>query len=499
MRSTRRRYRRKLRRLAFVLAMGLAIVVAVCVGRVLTVESRQVRPAGRVEPVEVDTIAVAEALAAALRFETVTGADGAVLDEKAFAGLLGHLEQAFARVHETLEHELVGGHSRLYRWAGSDPSLSPLLFIAHLDVVPAVAADGTGWKQPPFSGAVADGCVWGRGAIDDKGPAVALLRAVDDLLGTGFQPSRTVYLAFGHDEEVGGGRGNAAIARLLAQRGVRFERVLDEGGFVTRGLVPGLTGDVALVGVGEKGGASFELAVAGAGGHSSAPPEWTAVGRVARAVARLEEDPFPARLDGASRLMFDFIAAEVPVFERLLFSNLWLFESLVVSRLLAKPESAALVRTTTAPTIVAGGVKDNVLPERARAVVNFRLLPGDTPESVRQRIEAVIDDDAVHLRPLGVPYAPPPLSSTDSVAFRRLQEVIAGTFPGVVVAPWLLVAATDSRHYQSIARDVYRFTPVRVDEVTVRTIHGVDERVAITNLAEMVAFYVRLLRAWGAE
>ncbi len=473
----------------------LAVVVAlttVIVGRTLTIDTRQMT----VEPVAdiaVDGHAAAGRLAEAVRFRTVSlGPDKPVAAE-ALKGLRAYLERVFPGAHRTLTRQAVGGHSLLYTWRGTDPELEPILLMGHMDVVPVEPGTQKAWAHPPFAGAIADGFVWGRGTLDDKQTVMALLEAAEHLIGDGFRPRRTVYFAFGHDEEIGGGEGAAEIADLLEGRGVRLDFVLDEGSMVVAGLIARLDPPAALIGLAEKGYLSVELTVKAKGGHSSMPPKSTAVGRLARAVHRLEANPLPAVIGGPTAAMLDYLSSEVDFGFRLLLANRWLFGPLLIARMEATPSTNALVRTTTAPTIFNAGVKDNVLPSAARAVVNFRILPGGTVETVLEHIDAAIDDPGVKVRTLFA-FGPSPVAATTSPAFEALHKSIRQVMPDVVVAPTLVVAATDSRHFRSIADNVYRFVPMRLEPEDLKRIHGLNERIAIANYVEIIRFYVQLIR-----
>jgi carboxypeptidase PM20D1 len=460
------------------------------------------------EPLALPLDAAIARLASALRFQTVSHADPALARPQELVAFQAFLRDSFPRVHTALARERVGGGSLLYTWRGARPELPPVLLLAHQDVVPVER--GSRWTHPPFAGTVAGGYVWGRGAIDDKQSVMGILEAVEALLAAGWAPPRTVYLAFGHDEELGGD-GAQAIARLLAARGPRPAFVLDEGGFYARGLVPGLAAPAALVGIAEKGYLSLELEVRQEGGHSSQPPAESAIGLLARAVARLEENPFPPRLDGPSRAALEGLAPHLGFGERLALSNLWLLEPVVARALAARQATASAVRTTTALTMIDAGEKDNVLPQRARAVVNFRLLPGDTVAGVTARVREVVGDERVAVRPLELPHPgggtralasePSRPSSTRSAAWRLVTRAIRQAWadaPGgggeLVVAPLLFTGATDGRHFEAVADDVYRFTGVTIAPEDVARFHGSDERIAVDDYRRVVAVYHRVLR-----
>ena len=434
-------------------------------------------------------------LAAALRFRTVSHQDPAALDAEAFRDLEQHLARSFPRVHATLARETIAGHSLLFTWAGREPRLPPLLLLAHVDVVPVDPVTEAAWTHPAFAGEIADGLIWGRGALDDKASVVGLLQAVEHLLGDGFTPRRPVLLAFGHDEEVGGERGATAIARTLAARGIAPVFVLDEGGAVTEGVIDGAPAPVALIATAEKGYLSVELTVTSEGGHSSMPPPLTAVGILARAVDALERHPLDAAIVGPARGLFEFVGPELDVPHRVVLANLWLFGPLLRARLAASPATDALIRTTTAPTMLEGSVKENVLPVRARGVVNFRIRPGESVASVLAHVRATIADDRVAVATLGPSLSEPsPESRVDAPGFTTLARTIREVFPGAIVAPTLMLGASDARHYVQLGADVYRFLPFTMRPEDLRRPHGIDERLGVEDYQRVVRFYERLIR-----
>ena len=481
-----------LKRVLLALGGVILVLAAVLVVRTLGFTSRQVA-AEPADPFPVDTAAAAERLAGALRIRTVSLSDTAPPPAAELAAVHGYLRERFPRVHSALRREGVG-NALFLTWQGSDPSLRPVLLMGHLDVVPVEPGTEGAWTRPPFGGVVADGYVWGRGALDDKAGARGVLEAVEGLLAQGFRPRRTVLLAFGADEEVGGRQGAARVAERLRREGVRLEWVLDEGGAVTEGLMPGVEAPVALVGVAEKGYASVEMVARGEGGHSSMPPRSTAVGVLSRAVTRLEEHPLPGEIRGATGLLFDYAGPEMPFGMRLAFANRWLFGPLIERQLAASPSTDATLRTTTAATMFEGSARDNVLPARARAVVNFRILPGDSVAGVLEHVREVVDDPRVEARALGFASEPSPVSSTESEAWRVLQRSIRQVFPDAVVAPYLVVGATDARYFHGLSESVYRFLPLRMTGEDLERMHGTDERVGVADYARAVRFYAQLLR-----
>lgn len=456
-------------------------------------------------PAQLDSQVIAHHLGEAIRFKTIsyevgTDARGAQETRRAFAGLHDWAARTYPRVAAQLQREIVGD-SLLYRWTGRNSKLPAVLLMAHADVVPVAPGSEQDWLQPPFSGAVSNGYVWGRGALDDKSSMVAILEAAEALLAKGFQPERTILLAFGHDEELGGDQGNRQIAELLRQRGMRLAWVIDEGGFIGQGILPGMSEDAAFIGIAEKGYMSVKLTAAATGGHSSAPPVFTqtAIGQVSDAINRIGNQPFALSLDGTAEQTLSALAPYQHGFRRVVFANQWLFAPLTRHLLGNSKEFATQMRTTVAPTMVHGGVKDNVLPPVAEAVLNLRLHPRDTPASALQHLRAALGDSPVELQPLPGSWPASSISNTDSAAFRSLKGVVEQSFPNTVVVPNLTAAGTDSRHYLGIADQVFRFVPRQLPLREMAGIHGTNERISVSNLALMTGFYYRLMEAQRDE
>ncbi|MCO4771380.1 MAG: M20 family peptidase [Deltaproteobacteria bacterium] len=483
-----------LKRLLFLGPGGFVLLVVVVLGRALTASSSQ-PPITPLTVAEVDADAVAERLAQSVRFKTIAAPAGQTFEPAPFDAFHAWIDTTYPAVTSGLRREVVAGHSLLYTWKGLDSSLPPLLLLAHQDAVPVEDSTLPDWEQPPFDGVIDDGWIWGRGTLDDKVSMLAILEAVESLWKEGVQPQRTVMLAFGHDEEVSG-QGAKAISELLGQRGIKPMMILDEGLVVTHGIVPGLEQPAALVGLAEKGYLSVEMTVAGAGGHSSMPPPHTAVGILAEAVTRLEANPLPAHMEGPMAEMLATLGPEMDFGNKIVFRNLWLLGGIVQGKLEASYSTNAAIRTTTAVTMFDGGVKENVLPQEARAVVNFRIFPGDTIEDILRHVEDSVDDSRVKLKPLGgISGNPPPVSTMDSEGWAVLTSTVRQAFPDAVVAPGMSVAATDARMYAGLSDSIYRFSPIRLhkDRGDTGRIHGTNERVGVENYAEAVRFYAQLI------
>ncbi len=407
-----------------------------------------------------------------------------------------YLAQAFPKTHAGLVREVIGAASLLYTWKGKDTTLKPLVLMGHIDVVPVIPGTEEKWTHPPFAGNVAGGYVWGRGAMDDKSTVMGILEAVETLLDKGFQPKRTVMLAFGHDEEVGGMRGAKRMTDMFREKQMTFEYVIDEGGAIVENTVPGIAGAVALVGIAEKGYLSVELSAEAAGGHSSMPPPSTAVGTLAEAIAALQKNPLPASLGKVNREFFAYIGPEMTFFQRLAFANLWLFEPLIIRALSESPQGNAIVRTTTAPTMLEASVKDNVLPIKASAVVNFRIHPDDSIGTVFAHIRKVTNNPDLKLKIYegSGSVNPSSVSSTTSGAFQLLNQTIRQLYPNAVVAPYLVLGGTDAKHYVGLSENIYRFSPFQFAKDDMSRAHGTDERMNVESYLKGIQFYCQLLQ-----
>ncbi|MGJ5032831.1 M20 family peptidase [Bradyrhizobium sp. HKCCYLRH3059] len=489
-----RRLLRSLRYLGLlILAAGAALVALVLVN-MFRHGSRQLDVAA-LPKISIDAEAAAQRLAAAVRFRTISSSDDPELNADAFAALKAHIEASFPAFHAAATQEVVAGHSLLYLWKGSDAAARPIALLAHQDVVPVAPGTEPDWAVPPFAGVVKDGFVWGRGAWDDKGNLYAMLEAAEALIKAGFKPKRTIYFAFGHDEEVGGTRGAKAISAVLAARNVRLDFVIDEGLLISEGGIKGLDKPAALVGVAEKGYASLVLTAKATPGHSSMPPRDTAIGMMSAALAKLEANRLPMRIDGTVGEMFDTLAPEMTGINRAVLSNLWLTKPLLFGEFAKSGPAEAMVRTTTALTIFNAGDKDNVLPGNASATVNFRLLPGDTEAGIIDHVRQTVANDRISITSLRGNREPPPVTSTAGPSYQLVNRTIREIFSDAVVAPGLMVAGTDSSHYAGIADSIFRFSPLRATTEDLKRFHGTNERLSVEGYADMIRFYRRLLEA----
>lgn len=474
---------------AAALILALAVVL---VGRtILLPHAAGAAAMPAVDAGSAEALAIAGRLGEAIRIGTVSAGDRP-RDADAFAAFAEFLQRAYPAAHTALEREIVSDHALLYRWRG-DGDAAPIGFIAHSDVVPVEPGTEDAWTHGAYSGAVADGAVWGRGAMDNKGQLISLMEAAERLAASGFKPARDIYFLFGHDEEVGGGEGAASLRRVLDGRSVRFAFTLDEGSGLVENLISGVAAPVALIATAEKGSTTLRFTARAEGGHSSAPGPDTAISIAARAVLAVNDDPYPPLIDRDMAAFLGAIAPETPFLQRLALANLWLTRPLVARALAADRTTAAALRTTTAPTMIDGGVKVNVLPQTASAVVNYRIHPRDTVASVRARAERQVKGLDVTIEALGG-VEPSPQSSTTSEAYSAIAAATLEVFGPVPVAPFLTLQGTDTRHYVGAAENNYRFTPFIYAPEDLARIHGTDERISIENLVRAVSWYEALIR-----
>ncbi len=433
---------------------------------------------------------IARRLGEAIRFQTIAYAQQERIDGAQFLGLHEHLRHSYPLAAQRLRWEVVMDYSLLLHWQGREAA-RPLALLAHQDVVPVAPGTEGDWAYGAFEGHFDGITVWGRGALDMKGHLICVMEAVESLLAEDFVPEQDVYLCFGHTEEIVAEKtgGAIAIVEVLKQRGVRLDCVIDEGGAVMPGRdMLGLEGLVAVVGTAEKGYMDVELSCGQSGGHSSQPPKATALGILARAICRLERRPFPARFTGVIRAMMAAAAGRMGFARRVVFSNLWLFKPLVLRAMAANPTTNALIRTTMAATMASASPAPNVLPQRARAVVNVRMLPGDTVHSAVARMRRVVGDDRVKVEPLKG-NNPSALSPLDTPAWRLIRQELDRLYPGVLVLPYLMLGGTDSRCYEPVCENIYRIAPFLLNKKELATTHATDERISLENLARGKAFF----------
>ena len=483
-----------LKKILLFLLLAIVVLAVVIVFNTIKLKSKQVKvAASEVVKVETDEAAVAR-LSQAVRYKTISYDEPGLTDYSQFDSLHAFFQSAYPLVHQKLERTLINKYSSLYHWKGKNAGLKPILMYAHLDVVPIEEVNRNQWVVEPFGGEVKDGFIWGRGTLDDKGSALAILEAVERLLKNDFVPERDIYISFGHDEEIGGNEGAGKIAEYLAANKVMAEFHLDEGGLVSHGMVPGVSKDFALIGTAEKGFLTLELTVKMKGGHSSRPPKQSALGTLVTALAKLEAHTFERTASITVNDFIDYVGPEMGMPLKAVFANKWLFKGLILDEYQKSVEGNATVRTTGVPTVLHAGIKENVVPSEASAKVNFRILQGETTADVIKKVKDIIQNDTVKITPFGVVFEPSKNSSPERYGFKLIQNTTAKIFPDACVAPFLLIGSTDSKHFEQVAENAYRYLPVRMDGEELSKIHGVNERIAVSAHMECIAFYETLIK-----
>jgi carboxypeptidase PM20D1 len=476
------------------LAILLVILIVVMLFNTFSVSSKQMAGIPPAPALAIGDSVVGH-LATAIQFRTVSNADVTLIDSAQFEKFIAFLAKTYPLVHAQLQLERVNQYALLYSWKGKSTKLKPALLMGHYDVVPVIQGTERLWKHKPFAAEIADGFLYGRGTLDDKVTVIGILEAVEHLLQKGYQPERSFYLAFGHDEEVSGHNGGKKIAELFASRKIELEYVMDEGGSIQVDAISDIPNPIAFVGVAEKGYTTLTLTAVGDGGHSSMPPPQTSIGELATAIDQLQKHPFPARLEGAVGYLQDYLAPEMPFGTKMAMANRWLLKSTIISMLAQSNPGNASVRTTIAPTILEAGVKDNVLPIEAMAKVNFRILPSDSVAGVIAHVKKAIDNERIRVESNPkFDTNPSPVSDTATLGFRLIHRTIKRCFPDVLVAPYLVLGATDSRFFSKVSRNVYRFMPVRMNDEDLKRPHGTNERISTADFKNVVRFYVELIQ-----
>ncbi len=492
-----------IRRLGLGMLAAVLLLLVVLALNTVSQGSRQlvVQP---VPALAVDKTGAGERLGEAVRARTIASRSDPAQNADQFLQLHAMLQARYPKAHAVLQREVVNELSLLYTWQGSDASLQPILLMAHQDVVPVSTGSESQWSVDAFSGTVKDGFVWGRGAWDNKGNLIAQMEAIEMLAASRFQPRRTIMLAFGADEEVAGERGAARIAAMLKERGVRLQFVIDEGLLITEGIMPGIDRPVALIGIAEKGYLSVNVKFSATPGHSSMPPApgTGAIAMMSAALQSVDNDQMPAAIRGIAGDMLSTVAPEMKLPFRVAMSNLWLLGPIVQKQLEAGASTNALLRTTTALTVIRGGGADNVMPAQVEATVNYRMMPGDSSASIIERLKGqirrAIGHDRFELLALPDASEASRVSPTDAAPYRLINRTVREVFPGTVVAPGLMIGGTDSRHFEGISDHIFRFSPVRAKAEDLPRFHGTNERISVDNLAELIRFYHRLL-TMGAQ
>lgn len=429
---------------------------------------------------------VAQHLSEALQIKTISFGDTLAIDTVEFLKFRSFLERTYPMVHAQLPKMIFSEFSYVFTWKGKDTTLAPHVMMAHMDVVPVEAVAESKWALPPFSGSIIKDTIWGRGAVDDKASVIGILETVEQLLKENYQPQRTIYLCFGHDEEITGRRGAAKIAEWFKKNNIKPQLVLDEGGVVDTERFKKSGRPIAVIGVGEKGYCNIDLTVEIPGGHSSMPANETAIDVLNKAIEKIRVKQMPGRITPAVQEMLGRISEVDGFVTKLGVSNEWLLRSAIIGKMEKDKQTNAMVHTTLVPTIVKAGIKDNVIPTVAKATFNSRILPGETSDDVVAFVKKVVNDDRVQVKKQTISlFEPSATTSTKHPMFLKVEDAVFKTVPNVYVTPYLIIGATDSRYFRPFSDAVLNFVPI----TDPKGFHGIDERISISDLKSTIFFY----------
>ena len=474
--------------IGYLILAAVLIFVAVIAVRTARFKPKAQMPISN-EEVSFDRDGAVDALAELVRCKTVSYTDHSLEDDAEFEKLIAKLPGLYPHVFKTCDFQQLPDRALLFKWPGKQAGESAVL-MAHYDVVPV---NEENWDKPPFDAIIADGVMWGRGTLDTKVTINGVLYAANHLIAEGFQPEHDIYFAFSGGEEVSG-KGAPNIVSWFEAQGITPAMVVDEGGAVVQNVFPGVKEPCGLIGIAEKGMINAQFRCMSAGGHASAPKPHTPVGILARACAKVENKPFQAHIEGPAAQMFDTLGRHSTLLYRIIFANMWCFGWVI--DLLGKTsggEMNALVRTTVAFTQMQGSSAANVIPPEAKMVANMRLNPADSVESALNYLRETVNDKDVEITALESS-EPSRVSTTDCEGWNRVSAAVAETWRGCLVAPYLMVQCSDSRHYGRISDKVYRFSAMDLTSEERATIHGNNERIRLETIGKAVEFYIRLMK-----
>jgi carboxypeptidase PM20D1 len=449
--------------------------------------------------VQINIDAAVKHLCEAIAIQTISYSDESKVNWDEFRKFHRWLEQTYPAVHKNLVREVVQEASLLYLWKGKDKSLKPAGFLAHMDVVPAEEAALKDWIHPPFKGVADNDAIWGRGASDMKNHLIALFETIETLLNEGYEPERDIYLCIGHNEEVqvGSRSGARTMAGLLHERGIRFEFILDEGGAISENLPFGISHPAAMIGLAEKGYADFRITVSDEGGHAAEPPPNTALGKLAKVLTAIEKKPMKQKLVPIAALTFDAFSRRMNLLMRVIFANMWFFKPLIMHVFSKDKQTNAMTRTTIAATMAEASPAPNVLPQRASAILNVRLLPGNTAEDVLKHLMRTTAKTSVQINIELIKESPAVEMSSRSWVYETILHCLPVIQQGIFAVPYLVTGATDSREYIHLTDEIYRFYPFILNMQELSCMHAANERIRQDSLAGALKFLYHFIKQAG--
>ena len=462
-------------------------------------------------------------LAGGIRIPTVSNIIYEDTNFKPFDEFKIYLQKEYPLIYQTMDTLTINSHSLLYHWKGKNPNAKPILLLSHYDVVPVVGYDVNNildtaivfrpndkpsnlpdtlyskWDFPPFSGAVANGNIYGRGSLDMKGMLFSILEGANTLIEEGFQPEQDIWIAFGHDEEVSGRQGAVKIADYFKQQGLEFDAVYDEGGIIAspKSAIPSVNKPIALIGTGEKGFLTTQITVKGIGGHSSMPPLKSSLVYAAEIIEKLNNDQMPAEIIPPIQAFLDNIGGEMGFSSKLAIANQWILKSVLLKTLAKSPASNALIRTTTAISMAKGSDAPNVLSSQAEITVNFRLLPGNTVQQVIEHIDRICKGYDVEIKTISSREASS-ISPSNTRGFQVMQKLINQLYPDAIVTPYITIGGTDAYKYQIVSNHIYRLMPILLNTYEQRSMHNENEHISIANYGRMIWYFKQLMATYQA-
>ncbi|MDR0316253.1 MAG: M20/M25/M40 family metallo-hydrolase [Treponema sp.] len=406
------------------------------------------------------------------------------------------LAENFPAFHQAAEHWMLSPYSMVYHWpgiGGTGSEANAVLLLAHYDVVPAETEK---WSVDPFGAEMKDGFIYSRGSLDMKSTLISIMEAAEILCAEGRKPKRDIWFAFGGDEERTGILGAMETVKWFENRGQKFDWILDEGTPIAENQIKGIDSPLALISIEEKGYVSLSLTVAQEPGHASRPPRVQAAAILGRALCRIAKKPFPFRLSPTVEMFFKQVSPLMPGVQGFVMRHARAFGPLFFKVAATTPMTASMLRTTAAMTQLAGSAADNVMPSEVRAIINIRLLWPWTVEKASAFIKKAVNDKRVRISVHGLGTNPvPPSRDYRNRGWSEFQAALDKSWPGVPLLPFIMVATTDSRHYQKLSDCIFRFSPHKLDPKELSGIHGHDERISAENLHAGMTFYTELLRS----
>lgn len=432
-------------------------------------------------------------LSEAIKIKTISNSDYKKFDYEQFEKFISFLEKTYPLVHEKLNKKRINEFSLIYKWSGKDSTKKPILLMGHYDVVPVEKGTENDWTYDAFSGDIAESKIWGRGTLDDKISVISILEAAESLLQENYIPERDIYFSFGHDEEVGGEQGASKIAEKFEEDDLEFEFIMDEGGAVVEKPMEGINKTVAMIGICEKGSTNVKITVKGDGGHSSTPPKNTALGKLALVLTRLEKIKMKPEITEPLKQFLNIMGREMGFGARLAIANIGIFKPLLFKIFENNPTTNAFIRTTTAITMSEASDAPNVLPQKASAIVNCRIRPGDTIEDLVEHIKKAAGDIEIEIELLMKEEASI-ISDITSEAYSKISETIKKIYPNVLISPYLMVGGTDSRKFDKVCKNIIRFAPYKITNEELSTVHNTNEYISMDNLKKYITFMKLIMK-----